>query len=118
MPTIGGEISVSDANSHINDYISSYFTPGDFPVKSFIFDAGLLKDYLNNNPSIENMKFMLGEKDFIVDGSSKTMPTLVIVGYDANGNYVKSSTNKVLNGAHPCPTLCPTVGAAANDNIS
>ncbi|MEZ5017938.1 MAG: hypothetical protein R2800_12845 [Flavipsychrobacter sp.] len=118
MPTIGGEITVSDANSHINAFISSYFTPGDFPVKSFIFDAGLLKSYLDNNPSIVNMKFMLAEKEFLVDGNTKVMPTMVLVGYDSSGNYVKLSNGKVLNSAEPCPTMCPTVGAAANDNIS
>ena len=118
MSTIGGEISVTDANEHINDFISTYVTPGDFPTKSFIFDAKLLKDYLNDNPTIENMKFMLGEKDFVVGSSTETLPTLIIVGYDSSGNYIKSSTDKVLNGAEPCPPKCPTVGNAANDTIS
>lgn len=116
--TIGGEITVNDANSYINSFIANYVTPGDFPVKSFIFDAELLKNYLDNNPDIINMKFMLGEKEFDVDGTPTTLPTLIITGYDANGDYIKSSVGKVLDMSKPCPPFCPTTGAAANDNIN
>lgn len=117
MP-IGGEISVADANNHINEYITDYFDTGKFPVKSFIFDATLLKNYLNNNATIENMKFMLGEKQYTIDGKAETLPTLVVVGYDSSGNYIKSSPGMVLDNTGPCPPNCPTVGNAANDNIS
>lgn len=118
MSTIGGEITINDANTYIDSFISSYVTPGDFPVKSFIFDAGLLKTYLNDNPDIVNMKFMLGEKEFDVEGTATMLPTLIIVGYDANGNYIKSSPGKVLDMSKPCPPFCPTTGAAASNNIS
>lgn len=118
MSTIGGEITISDANTYIDSFIGSYVTPGDFPVKSFIFDAGLLKSYLDSNTDIVNMKFMLGEKEFDVEGTTTILPTLIIVGYDANGNYIKSSPGKVLDMSKPCPPFCPTTGAAASNNIS
>lgn len=117
MPTIGGEITVSDANAFINAFIAKYIVTNDFPVKSFIFDAELLRNYLDNNPDIENMKFMLGEKEYDVDGTATSLPTLIITGYEANGDYVMSSPGKVLDKAGPCPPNCPTVGNAANDNI-
>ncbi len=118
MPTIGGEITVNDANTYINAFIANYVATGDFPVKSFIFDAELLRTYLDNNPDIENMKFMLGEKEFDVDGTPTNLPTLIITGYDSNGDYIKSSPGKVLDKSQPCPPKCPTVGNAASDNIS
>ncbi len=118
MSTIGGEITVTNANNYIEDFIDNYYDTNKFPTKSFIFDAGLLRDYLNDNTNIVNMKFMLGERQFDDDGTMKTLPTLIIVGYDSNGNYIKSSTNMVLDGSKPCPPFCPTVGNAANDTIS
>ena len=47
---IGAPIPVNEANQYIDSHISEFFNTGKYPVKSFIFDAGLLRDYLVANP--------------------------------------------------------------------
>lgn len=128
MPTtIGEQIPVAQANGYILEFIANYFNTGDFPVKSFIFDAQLLRNYLNSNPNIENMKFMLGSRTVSAtagaEGSAATTSsnlTMVIVGYDAEGNYIKISTpsgDMVLDHCAQCPPMCPTIGNAQRDTI-
>ncbi|MBW7914624.1 MAG: hypothetical protein H3C54_13220 [Taibaiella sp.] len=116
MPTNGAEISVAVANDYINDFIANYFDTGKAPVKSMILDAGLLRDYLSN-PVIQNIKFMLGERTVVENGIDKKVFTLIVAGYDANGNYILTPSGNVLDHTTPCPTMCPTAGNAANDNI-
>lgn len=117
MPTNGSNISVPEANGYITEFINNYFNTGKVPVKSLIMSADLLRDYLNND-SIENVKFMLGERTVDEDGTSKKTLTLVVAGYDSNGDYVLTSDGKVPDHLVPCPNMCPTVGNAANDLIS
>ena len=52
------------------------------------------------------------------DGGMITVPTMVIVGYDNDGNYIKDEDNMVLDTCVPCPPTCPLVGDAQNDRIS
>lgn len=114
MPTTNGaEVTVTVANQYIADFISNYFTPGDVPVKSMIMDAGLLRSYLSNT-DIENVKFMLGERPI---GTNEKTLTLIVAGYDADGNYVLTEDGMILDNMTPCPFDCPTVGNAANDYI-
>lgn len=108
----GAEVPVATANGYITQYIDDYYTPGIMPVKSLILDADLLRSYLSN-PDITNIKFMLGVRPF---GTDETI-TLVVAGYDANGDYILTSSGNVLDHANPCPTNCPTVGNAQNDLI-
>ena len=111
---IGAYVTVDEANDYINNHIANYFDAGKYPVKSLIFDAEMLRRYLMENPNIENMKFMLGVRP---DGSDNGSITMVIVGYDAEGNYIKTDGDKVLDQCMPCPYNCPTHGNASNDNI-
>lgn len=117
MPTIGSEVSVSTANGYITEFISDYFNTGKAPVKSMIMDAQLIRDYLADN-TIENVKFMLGARDETVNGQTTQIFTLIVAGYDSNGDYVLTSSGNVLDHSDPCPDKCPTGGTAANDTIS
>lgn len=110
--TNGAEVPVATANGYITQYIDDYYTPGIMPVKSLIMDAGLLRDYLSNT-DITNVKFMLGVRPF---GMGETI-TLVVAGYDVDGNYVLTDSGEVLDQANPCPTNCPTIGNAQYDTI-
>jgi len=116
MSKNGAEIPVDEANHYINDFIANYFNTGMAPVKSMILDAGLLRDYLSN-PAIQNIKFMLGERMTVESGMDKKVFTLIVAGYDAEGNYILTPSGNVLDHLSPCPDLCPVVGNAANDNI-
>lgn len=117
MPTTNGaEVTVTVANQYIADFITNYFTPGTVPVKSMIMDAGLLRTYLND-ASIENVKFMLGERTINNGGTNVQTLTLIVAGYDADGNYVLTQDGMILDHMAPCPFDCPTVGNAANDYI-
>ncbi|WP_276132705.1 hypothetical protein [Polluticoccus soli] len=113
--TIGAPVSIEEANQYITNHIDGYFNPGHYPVKSFSYDAGLLRDYLNANPNIENVKIVLGVRP---DEGGTNAPTLVLVGYDVHGNYIKTADNMVLDQAISCPHACPTVGPASQDLIS
>ena len=33
--------------------------------------------------------------------------TLIVAGFDENGNYIYNNQNMVLDHAMPCPTYCP-----------
>lgn len=110
---IGAPIPVNEANQYIDSHISEFFNTGKYPVKSFIFDAGLLRDYLVANPEIQNMKLMLGVRP---DSTGNNTSTMILVGYDADGNYIKTN-GMVLDQAGACPYNCPSVGDAAHDHI-
>ena len=70
---IGAPITVEEANQYIDAHISQFFNSGKYPIKSFIFDAGMLRDYLNAHSDIQNMKFMLGVRP---EGTGNNVSTL------------------------------------------
>ena len=111
--TNGSFIPLQTANAYIRKFIDDYFATGRAPVKSMIVDAGLLRDYLNDNMNITHVKFALGART--VD--DKEVLTLVIAGYDDNGNYVLAPGNEVMDNVTPCPPSCPLTGNSANDYI-
>jgi hypothetical protein len=106
-------IPVDEANQYIGNYIQAYFNTGKFPIKSVSVDAASLRDYLNAHDNISNVKIVLAQRD----GGSPNDLTTVLVGYDANGNYVINADNTVLDQGNPCPNLCPN-GKAGDDLIS
>ncbi|MCB0696584.1 MAG: hypothetical protein KDC07_04425 [Chitinophagaceae bacterium] len=114
--TNGAEVSVATANGYITDFITDYYDTGKVPVKSMIMSASLLRTYLAN-AAIENVKFMLGSRKVDINGTETEVLTLVVGGYDANGNYVLTTNGEVLDHMAPCPNSCPTVGDAASDTI-
>ena len=111
--TNGSFIPVPTANNYIRKFIDDYFSTGLVPTKSMILDAALLRDYLNGNPAIVNLKLVLGAKD--VNGTQAL--TLIIAGYDDEGNYILGPENSVMDNVVPCPPGCVTVGNASNDFI-
>lgn len=114
--TNGAEVSVATANGYITKFITDYFDAGTVPVKSMIMSADLLRDYLSN-PAIENVKFMLGARDIDENGTPTEVLTLVVGGYDVNGDYVLTQQGNIMDNMAPCPKSCPTIGNAANDHI-
>jgi hypothetical protein len=115
----GDKITVEEANEKIHRFIQEYYDGGSMPVKSLLCDADILKEYLNSNDNIQVVKFMLGVHDFhMPDGGTEALPTLVIVGFDDQGNYVKMEGDMVLDHCSPCPPRCPITGPASNDYIS
>lgn len=112
----GEEISVSTANGYIQDFIEHYFDTGKVPVKSMIMDADLIRNYLSNE-EIRNVKFMLGERTVDHNGAPTPTLTIIVTGYDSDGNYI-TNNGMVPDHTAPCPHLCPTIGDAANDFIS
>jgi hypothetical protein len=111
---IGAPITVEEANQYIDAHISQFFDSGKYPIKSFIFDAGMLRDYLNAHSDIQNMKLMLGVRP---DSTGGNTSTLILVGYDSQGNYIKTEGQMVLDHAGACPYSCPVVGDASHDHI-
>lgn len=105
-------IPVDQANGYIDNYIQSYFSQGKFPIKSVSIDAASLRNYLNANLTIENVKIVLGQTDDTTTGKI----TMILVGYDQNGNYILNSDNTVLDNTMPCPDQCPN-GVAGEDHI-
>ena len=111
---IGAPVTVEEANEYITTHIQMYYETGHYPVKSFIFDAAMLRDYLNENPNIENMKLMLAVRP---DVAGQNTSSMILVGYDAQGNYIRTADNMVLAHAGACPYACPAVGPAQHDHI-
>lgn len=113
----GAEITVTTANEYIENFISDYYDTGKAPVKSMILDANILRTYLLN-PDIEDIKFMLGARDIVHQGNTIQVFTLIVAGYNANGDYILTNNGLIIDQSRPCPPECPPVGKAANDFIS
>ena len=109
MTTIGSYIPIATANEYIENFITNYFDTNKFPAKSFTFDAKTLCAFIQEHSSVVNLKFMLAQN------TSTSALTLVIVGVDANGDYVTNGTT-VMDNCNMCPTNCPS-GTAGNDTI-
>lgn len=119
-------IPVDTANKMINSYITSLNgNSGNEYLYSLIADADDLREYLDNNPNVTNVKFMFAHTlDYINNGhggqncnTKAGALTLVIAGYDASGNYV-IGTNGVMDNLQPCPINCPSTGTASSNTIS
>ena len=119
-------ISMDDANEMITSYLKSINTNAsansDFgpDVKSFSIDADALRAYLED-PNVKKVKVCFAHTLNWIDagnsgqsaGYKSGAMTLVLVGYDANGNYIYHN-GAVLDHAAPCPYSCPP-GQAGND---
>ena len=119
-------VDIDTANTMIGSYLNSInYKQNDIDLRSLIFDAEVLRNYLNDtgNGKIARVKLMFAHTmDHINNGSAgkncgykSGALTLIIAGYDASNNYVLNAQGKVLEDTMPCPTNCPTSGTAAND---
>lgn len=122
-------ITIDSANKMIQSYLVS-INPTDNPnaIKSLIFDASVLRDYLNNDQDgeITHLKMVFAHTlDYINSGhygqrpdSNQQALTLVLVGYGADENYIYHDGNLAFDFCQPCPRECPTAGSAANDLLT
>lgn len=119
-------ISKDTGNRMIQSYLTSIHPQiNEYELKSLIFDATLLRNYLNDtsNGRIAQLKMVLAHRlSYINSGHFGQRPdsnsealTLVLVGYGQNGNYIYYNENQVLNVCQPCPRACPDAGTAASD---
>ena len=121
--TISSQFIPSDtANEMINSYIYSVSSGSHASdLHAFSIDADLLRTYLANT-SIKNVKLILAHTmDYIHSGFRGVYAgmqpgavTIIIAGYDNDGNYVYKDGSFVLDHASPCPYTCPP-GAAGDD---
>lgn len=117
-------ISIDDANEMINSYIKSTSTSSNATygpdVKSYSIDADALRAYLED-PNVKKIKVCFAHTQAYIDAGNTGLPagyqsgamTLVLVGYDASGNYIYHN-GAVLDHAAPCPYSCPP-GDAGGD---
>jgi len=121
-------IPVDSANKMIRSYLLSIndTVTTDTSLHALILDADELRDFLNSEEGkkVEDLKLVFAHKlDYINNGgkgvncgySNKGL-TLVVAGYDHEGNYQLLPNNKVMDNLQPCPMQCPT-GDASDDLI-
>ena len=116
-------IPVDSANKMLESYLNSINADIDTSgnIQSFIMDAGAIREYLADN-SIKKVKIMLAHTlNYINAGNAGVncgyrtgKLTIIMAGFDADGNYIFTPDNKVPDRAEPCPTNCPSVGTAAD----
>lgn len=125
--TCASDIPVDSANKMISSYISSLNGNQDNKnLYSLIVDAKCLRTYLNNNPQVTNVKLMFAHTLSYINSGHQGQTagyksgelTMVIAGYDANGNYVLINGNEVMDNLQPCPQYCPSTGTAASNTIA
>lgn len=111
-------ITKSVANQMISSYVSSIGTVnatscGINDLKSFSIDADSLREYLSD-PKIKNIKLVFGHTMKYINGGhtgqfsgmQSGALTIIVAGYDSNGNYIYHGSDMVLDHAMPCPYSC------------
>jgi len=125
--SLTGFISIDSGNKMIGSYLKSIdYTQNDTDLYSLIYSADSLRSYLSN-PKVTKIKFMFAHTlEYINNGGLNQYAgyqsgalTLVLAGYDSNGNYVfyyapKSQQAMAMDHLSPCPNCCPRQGTAAS----
>ncbi len=125
-------ISTDVANQMISSFITSigndpYSNPNAPDLHSFSINADSLRVYLQYS-NLRSMKLIFAHTmDYINAGNTGKWAglqsgaiTIILAGYDANGNYVyclpggPNGGQFVLDHCVPCPNNCPA-GAAGSD---
>ncbi|HET8574291.1 MAG TPA: hypothetical protein VFL76_10530 [Edaphocola sp.] len=118
-------ISADSANRMIRSYLlsvgDSNGNTNDENIQSLILNADALRCYLKDS-SIKHVKVMLAHTlKYINDGHygepagyAPGAFTIIISGYNAEGNYVLAPGNLVPDHSKPCPTLCSMIGTSAS----
>lgn len=118
-------IPLDSANKMINSYLTSINASTDTTkIQSLIFDAEPLRYYLNDMASsgdITKVKLMFAHSlDYINSGNQGVNAgyqtgalTIIIAGYDEDGDYILYPGSTALNKATFCPPICPP-GAAGS----
>ena len=115
------------ANTMIGSYLTSIGAPTNTTnLRSLIIDADALRGYLTDSEegkSITRVKLMFAHTEQYINsghggencGYQSGALTIIIAGFDNNGNYILNGGGGVMNHANPCPHYCPSVGTAASD---
>ncbi len=120
-------INKDSANKMLNSYITSLNgNPNDSNLYSLIINANAMRNYLNDNPDIKNIKFMFAHTLDYINSGHYGQPagyksgalTLVIAGYDSSNNYVYIGADMVMDNLVPCPNNCPPSGTAAQNTFT
>lgn len=119
-------IPADSANKMLGSYLNSINSgSNDSDIRSWSIDVDqlrLLIDSAGQSNSVKHLKIMLSHSlDYINSGHAsipcgynKNALTIIIAGYDIEGNYIFSTNNSVLNRAKPCPSNCPPGNAGSN----
>ncbi len=121
-------IPIDSANKMINSYLLSIetgVTPLVPDLHSLILNADAIRAYLSNT-DISNVKIMFAHTLDYINNSNNGVHcgyesgalTVIIAGYDEDGDYVYYDTDNVLNKSNPCPIQCPSIGTASNDILT
>lgn len=123
--TYSSRISVDSANRMLSSYIRSRQSDAD--LYSLIINADTLRSYLNDTTAgvIKEVKLMFAHRMDYINKGNDGIPcglgnyglTLIIAGYDENGDYVLINGNSVLDNCAPCPATCPTLSGNASENL-
>lgn len=117
-------LPVDTANLMIQSYLTSIPSGDTNRVISMIVDADDLRYYLSDT-SIKGIKLMLAHplsyihagNEGIDGGLNSSALTVVLAGFNSNGNYVLSPDNMVLNKVLRCPPFCLSSGNAGSNLI-
>ena len=122
-----GFVNKDTANVMIESYLKSIAPDTSATtapeLHSLIMDAAELRTYLNQNEDMKDVKFMFAHTlDYIHAGNAgkpaglrSDALTIIVAGYDRQGNYIFAPGNMVANHCAPCPEYCPKAGAAAGN---
>lgn len=119
-------IPIDTANRMISSYLTSINYPAnDTEIRSIIIDGDALRSYLTSpaGQNISQVKIIFAHNTkYINSGNYGKRPpmgadatTFVMAGFNDDGAYIPYYNYRVLDHSTPCPTSCPTVGAAANN---
>lgn len=118
-------IPLDSANKMLSSYLSSInYQSNDTDIQSWIFDAKLLRKYLDSLPGSGDISFVkIGvahKLSYINSGHANQRAgyksaalTVLVSGYTSNGDYIFYPENLVIDNAMACPTNCPPGAAAA-----
>jgi hypothetical protein len=118
-------IPVDSANKMISSYLNSIkYQTNDTDLKSLILDANALRSVLMDprGQNISHLKVMFGHTLNYINAGGENQPcgyksgalTIILAGYDNQGNYIYCPLGNILDNAMPCPAACPS-GQAGQD---
>jgi hypothetical protein len=119
-------IPIDSANRMLGSYLTSINDPGnDSDLRALIFNADTLRHYLLDS-RIVGIKLMFAHTLEYINKGNYGVPsqyqygelTVIVVGYDADNNYIYNPQHMVLEHAAPCPNWCLTGGNAQYSTLA
>ncbi len=112
-------IVIDSANKMLGSYLNSiHYTMNDTDLQSLIIDVKQLRQYLDSNPTgeqITHLKLMFAHTLSYANspmantnaGYQSKALTIIVAGYNDSGKYIFYNNNSVLDYTQPCPPICP-----------